>query len=292
MTYELELLINPASDASLTYEAIVAWLESRGIHEYAESTWNHGGGASVSLLVYRNLESEAESTAQDLHAAFGKAITMNLRQLPDATWRDSWQADFAGLVTDRFVLCLEGADPKKLPGHVVANKFVIMLRDTPSFGRGDHATTEAMLRLMEKHLPLTAASNSDFLDVGTGNGVLTIAADRLGLNRLIATEIEQEIIDDAIANLAHNRVKAEVLLIDHTQHLGMFAVVASNILSGALYDLLPQLQQNLRPGGKMFLSGFIEKELPMFRQRLEDLDLKEVDHCIVRGWVALCAHGS
>ncbi len=290
MTYELEVKPDPAQTAApaAIYEALIEWLELNH-QEYVESAWNAGGGLSNSLLLYFTTNDAAENLARALHQQFGARISLTIRQLTDAAWRDSWQANFTDLRTQRFHVQLTSSvpAPQDPPTHN-HTIFTISLQPGAAFGRGDHATTEAMLRLMEKHLPHVLAER-DFLDVGTGTGVLSIAAAHLGYQRIVATEIDSNVLEEARTNLGAHAITTTLKYCERTNDLGEFAVVVCNILSGALFDLLPDLQRNLRPGGLLFLSGFIEKELPAFRQRLNELGLEEQDIHIVRGWVGLCA---
>lgn len=130
-----------------------------------------------------------------------------------------------------------------------------------AFGTGGHATTKmclkAILRLVkDKKLP----SKPDILDVGTGTGVLAIAAMKLGFRKAVGIDIDKVAVTVARKNAKDNR--AEVVLSDRpVQSIkGRFSLVAANILAGELIRLSLPVKDRVRPGGWLILSGILSSE--------------------------------
>jgi len=134
-----------------------------------------------------------------------------------------------------------------------------------AFGTGTHPTTMLCLTVLEKILSghrgkeklLTA------LDVGTGSGILTIAAAKLGISHISAVDIDPEAVKVAQENCFLNGVAEQVSVSDTPLAMisGSFDIVLANILAEDLVRMAPELIARLNPGGLLVLSGIlIEKE--------------------------------
>lgn len=138
-----------------------------------------------------------------------------------------------------------------------------------AFGTGEHATTRGMLRLLS-HLqhpgPFVA-------DLGSGSGVLAIAAAKLGATRVAAIDIDADAQSNAEGNVALNRVADRVHLFtgDARLILPLLApvdVITANITSATLVDLLPIVQRALAPTGRAILGGMLLEERPTMTEHL------------------------
>jgi len=141
-------------------------------------------------------------------------------------------------------------------------KRTIYLTKGPGFGSGRHPTTRMCLRLLEKCLD--RCSCKKILDAGTGNGILAIAAARLGARNVTAVEIDRESAETARENLLLNRVAAcaHVECMDVRRVHGMFDMVIANLSPVHANEIGIILEKHLCCGGCMILSGLsgFEKE--------------------------------
>lgn len=186
---------------------------------------------------------------------------------PEMRWR--WQAD-----EDWLARWKEGLEPRRVGRRVIVTQpwnavaeaeeeIVLVIDPATAFGTGEHATTRGALAYLE-----TAVRPGDrVLDVGTGSGILAIAAVRLGAGPVVAVESDPDAMDNCRENLERNgvadRVALECAVVDAdwlTADGEGFDVIAANVLSGVLIPLLPHFAGALRPGGRVILGGILEHE--------------------------------
>lgn len=126
-----------------------------------------------------------------------------------------------------------------------------------AFGSGEHQTTSSCLEFMENLAEVKAAH---LLDLGSGTGILAIAALKLGARDAVCVDIEPQAVDTARANCALNSVSDRVTHIvgtlDELCETG-FDVILANIYGDILIDLAGPLSGKLKQGGALLLSGIL-----------------------------------
>ncbi len=177
-------------------------------------------------------------------------ITYDIERFHKENWNKEWEDSITPVrVSDRIVIT-----PSWHPVPTVDNEIVLVIDPKMSFGTGFHATTRLMLRLMER---VTHAGDR-VLDVGTGTGVLAIAAIKLGATSAEGMDIDEWSMENALENCVRNQTVNEVR-IHHgsleTVH-GPYELVLSNITRNDNIDMLPAIAGMLVPGGRVVLSGF------------------------------------
>ena len=201
-------------------------------------------------------------------------------------WATVWQKYYHPLrVTDQLTIVpqweeYEPADPKEK---------LIFLDPGMAFGTGTHPTTRLMLEALEK----TIVGNEYVIDVGTGSGVLSIAAKHLGAGKVDAYDIDEVAVNSAKKNLALNPVANDVKvgvnsLLDgiHTQA----DLIVANILAEIIVPLIPQAYENLKPGGKFLVSGIIDDKAPLIRQKLQEQGFVIDDEQQMKDWHGMITH--
>lgn len=147
-------------------------------------------------------------------------------------------------------------------------RIVIEIDPGMAFGTGTHATTRLCLEVIERILENSPPFDNPFpvspptiLDVGTGSGVLAIAARKLGAGRIVAVDIDPEAVQVALANLQCNAIadNIEVSTTPLSQIEGGFAIVLANILAEDLIKMSDELVARLLPGGTLVLSGILNE---------------------------------
>lgn len=133
----------------------------------------------------------------------------------------------------------------------------VALLSRSSFGSGGHPTTRCCLDALSLLADKGAMAGSVVLDVGTGSGILAIAADRMGAARVVALEIDRAAIEEARINLEANRCRAVTLVHGGIETVGgaCFNVLLANLAPSVMSCMLPRLPRLLAPGGYMVLSG-------------------------------------
>jgi ribosomal protein L11 methyltransferase len=135
---------------------------------------------------------------------------------------------------------------------------VIVIKPSMGFGTGHHATTRLCLGALQR-LPLRGKSA---VDVGTGSGVLAIAASRLGAAPVIGIDDDANALQAADENLTLNRGAAVTLTTADLRSAspGTFDLVTANLTGALLIEAADRLRRLARPGARLILSGFLRHE--------------------------------
>ncbi len=176
----------------------------------------------------------------------------HVRPLDETEWWTAWQRHFKPLrVGKRLVIV-----PAWHTYHPSPDEVPVIIEPGMAFGTGLHPSTRLALRLLEG----AVTPGIRVLDVGTGSGILAIAAARLGARAVTATDIDPQAIVAARDNIARNRLTAQVTLHEGSLPPGEppFDVVVVNILHHVILNLLDQgLWAYVQPGGSLLLSGIL-----------------------------------
>ncbi|OGT97511.1 MAG: ribosomal protein L11 methyltransferase [Geobacteraceae bacterium GWC2_48_7] len=201
-------------------------------------------------------------------------------------WSSSWKAHFKPLKVGRRLLIAptwEEANPG--PDD-------ILLRIDPgmAFGTGGHETTRLCLELLERIMDdLPILTVPDVLDLGTGSGILAMAAVKLGAGRVLALDIDPDAVEVARENIAVNGLEDSIEL--GTTPLeavdGKFDVILANILAEELVRLAPDLSRRLTAGGRVILSGILAEKEGLVRKGFKNEQLEYQDTLHDGEWVAL-----
>ena len=178
----------------------------------------------------------------------------HFEQVRDTDWTLAWRSFFHPVYpTPRMAICPPWDRVPNPPGG-----FTIAIDPQMAFGTGHHETTRLALLGLEKQI----TSGNRVLDVGTGSGILSIAAVKLGAAEVTAVDIEATAIENARANCVLNGVDAQVVLMQCSvdRVSGIFDVVVANIISSILLPIVPELAKRLHPEGCAILGGVLLRE--------------------------------
>lgn len=184
----------------------------------------------------------------------GFTYRIQYNAVEEEDWAESWKAFFwPQKITARIVVKPTWRDYAAEPGQQV-----IEIDPGMAFGTGTHPTTALCVQLLEDYLQ----AGRTVLDVGTGSGILLIAAAKLGAGHLTGTDLDSMAVDVARKNLLQNRIapSAFKLICGHLAEdiHRTFDVVVANILADVIIDLLDRGVPVTRPGGLFICSGIIE----------------------------------
>lgn len=154
---------------------------------------------------------------------------------------------------------------------------------------GTHPTTRLMLQALEQVI----RGGESLIDVGTGSGVLSIAAKQLGADQVVAYDVDDVAVESAKKNLALNPVASDVKigvnsLLDgiHTQ----VDIIVANILAEIIVPLIPQAYENLKPGGLFLTSGIIDDKAALIRKKLNEQGFIIDSETKMKDWHGIIAH--
>ena len=182
-------------------------------------------------------------------------------------WSETWKRGLGSRrITDRILV-----HPSWLPGPDDAPPATIVLDPGMAFGTAEHGTTRGSLRLLDRAI----RPGDTVLDVGSGSGVLAIAAVLLGAVSCTAVEADPLSCEALRENVERNRVAEHVSChearvdAEALARMGPVTGVVANIETGVLGPLLPGFARALAPGGWLILSGILEDEWPRFLAEVE-----------------------
>ena len=173
--------------------------------------------------------------------------------IADEPWAESWKRHFRPLRLGR----LEVVPPWETARPPPEGTVRLVLEPGMAFGTGSHETTSLCLRAVDGFL--AARPGASVLDVGTGSGILAIAAALLGAGRVEATDNDPIAVRVAQENADRNGVGGAVRpsLAQLSDLDGSFDLVLANILANTLVELSAELRARVAPGGQLLLSGLL-----------------------------------
>lgn len=225
----------------------------------------------------------AERIVAMLDQEFG--LQASLADLPDADWSIRWRD---GIEPRRIGRLLIVPTWRRDADSEVAARVVIDPEN--AFGSGEHGSTRGALALLERH----ALPGMRALDLGSGSGILSIAAVILGARTAIGVECDGDANIVAERNAESNGVAGRVsFLTGDAATLAPVAgpadLVLSNILRTVNVTLLPAIRQALAPGGIAIFAGMEETESELFRGPLREAGFSVIDEGRDAGWWSVAA---
>jgi len=199
--------------------------------------------------VFFTSPSERDRAAAALRVEFPDA-TIESIDVPDENWAARSQASLRAVRVGNIVVAP--------PWDVPAGPVVIIIQPSMGFGTGHHATTRLCIDALQR---LNIAGRT-VLDVGTGSGVLAIAASLLGASRSVGIDDDADAITAAHENLQLNpQAEATLLVADlRATDVGSADVVTANLTGGLLISAARALQDLVARGGSLVLSGLMAVE--------------------------------
>ena len=218
-----------------------------------------------------------------------------LESIEEDNWSEQWRSAFPPQkIGERLVIAPTWDDTVPGPSEVL-----IRLDPGMAFGTGQHPTTQLALELLE----MSIKGSDAVADIGTGSGILAIAAAKLGAKRVDAVDLDATTIPIARSNIQTNEVES-VIQLYHGDGLNAlerqkYPLIVANILTKALLPMIPRCPKFLEPAGRLILSGILATEASQIEAQLEANDfrvletrhLKESQELIQGGenWVGILA---
>lgn len=173
-----------------------------------------------------------------------------------------------------------------------SGRIPIYINPGSAFGTGYHESTQAVLELLQRRLALRKEIGR-VVDVGTGSGILSVAALKLGAESVRARDLDPAVVDEVEANFALNCVDGERIAVEVGNLLAgvedRYDLLFANILLEPLLEMLPDVARVLVPGGTAIFSGMTERERGMFLEALSATPLVVVDELVKEEWWGVAA---
>jgi len=200
-------------------------------------------------------------------------------------WLRNWHDNYKPIIVKPFKiipLWLSKEEP-------VENHIPIYINSGIAFGTGEHETTQLCLMLMS----LIDTKDKVVLDIGTGSGILAIAASKLGAKKVYAFDIDPVAVEVAKENVKINNVNnVEIFWGDALSYKGMhYDVITANLVWGILKKLSRSIKKMIKRNGFLIASGILEDQLLDFINLYEAEGFKYVKHVFKNEWVGVLLSG-
>ncbi len=208
-------------------------------------------------------------------------LTLEISQVQEKDWAEYWKRFYKPLRLGKCLVVRPSWEPyQALPGDLV-----IDLDPGMAFGTGTHESTALCVELIEKHY-----HGGNVLDLGTGSGILAIAAAKLGARSVLAIDIDPLAVRTAQENINNNHLASVVSVRkgDLLQGIeGTFDFAAANILADVIIMLCVPLRRQLKPEAVFVCSGIIRQREDDVRAALVAAGYTPLDRLVKGEWVAL-----
>lgn len=199
---------------------------------------------------------------------------LETREVADEDWANAWKQHFPVFrIGQRVVIRPSWLEYAPKPDDVV-----VSIDPGAAFGTGLHPTTRRCLELVEA----TVRPGATVFDVGTGSGILALAAVGLGARSVLAVDVDPIAVDTARANVAANglseRIRVEAGSADTASSQATFDLVVANIIARVILEIAPELRRRLAPGGTLIVGGIIADRADEVEAELHRLGLRTERH--------------
>jgi ribosomal protein L11 methyltransferase len=310
-TFELKIFFNhDQSSAIKTKHDVIDWLPNNGVPEFVEGFmdgldidneytgpsdrdfYSELGGDLLPLSVYKYSREFLEDVKAKLENQFGDQLKLSIETIETKEWLEGWKESFKPIETTLFYVYPPWEPKSNLP----KNKFHLEIEPGMAFGTGQHATTQLCLRRIER-LYLDKAPIRDWrlCDVGTGTGILALAAKRLGFKSVAGSDIDPDAIIAAKNNSKMNSIfvplwqgSTPVQGVDGIPEFAPpFDVVIANILFVVLEKIIGDLSLVTKNGGIVILSGVLVEDADTMIDHSRKFGLNILDQSASDGWSCL-----
>jgi ribosomal protein L11 methyltransferase len=265
-----------------------AWLDDHA--PTAVTELDAGGDDSLAWRVFfatdeaRTIAAQALANAPEWEGATSVAVDVD-----DEAWAERSQASLTAVRVGRIVVTppwdMDGAAMLARGTLGSPDSHVVVIEPSMGFGTGHHESTRLCLAALQR----TPLAGRSVLDVGTGSGVLAIAAAQLGAARAVGVDEDRDALASAASNVALNGFPAGRVEMRHgnllAQALPVADVVLGNLTGALLRRAAATLIAAIAPGGCLIVSGFTEDERLAVEHAFAPLAVAsaEAEH----GWLAL-----
>ena len=251
----------------------------------------------MQVVAYFPQDQQAEAIRQQLEesiwhmAQIAPIDSIEYKLIVDQNWMEAWKTNYKPLKIGRNLIVLPAwVDPALAEGRVP-----IIISPDMAFGTGTHPSTQLCMLALEKY----GVKEMDVIDIGTGSGILSIEAAKLGANRILGVDNDPDSIPSAINNAGLNGVGDRIIfevgthtdVLNREDGLNQAPRVIANILSPILTKMLSTgLADLVNPSGLLFLGGVLEHQAQDLADLARSLGMTLRETLHQEDWVVLVLH--
>ena len=304
--FEVEFTILPFSTDAADLLAAIAG--EAGFETFEETSTGLMGYIQQDLLDVSTLQTSLNDFPFE-----GISISYDIRPAEDRDWNEQWEQEgFEPIVVKCGMRNVEGGmrnveggmwneegpvivihDGRHLPEAMPTGAIPIEIDAKLAFGTGTHETTRMICsELISFHIPHSTFHKIRVLDCGTGTGILSICALKLGAAEAIGYDIDEWSVDNARHNAVINQVddrftslQGDASILNKVE--GYFDLVLANINRNILLADMESFRGKMAPGASLILSGFYTEDCEMLIEKAKTLGLKLTKQKEDQNWACL-----
>lgn len=235
-----------------------------------------------------NIKTTLQQSRQDLLDSGIQEDTLGswdvtFKNVDDEDWAHSWKKYWHPMkIGNKIIIC-----PSWEEYETKGEEMKIELDPGSAFGTGTHPTTRLCIVALENYLK----ENDTVADIGTGSGILAVAAAKLGAKSIIGVDNDPSVIEVAEDNAAKNNCSDKCSFYEGSAKdvKGQYDIVVANILAEIIVSIMNDLVPLIKSGGKIIFSGIITQKADMVKQSAEEAGLKIIETLTEEEWVAIIA---
>ncbi len=209
-----------------------------------------------------------------------------ITKLKTQDWSKNWRKQFKPILISKNIMVKPPWIKKQFPQRVIINIYPQM-----AFGTGEHSTTQMCLILLERFVK----PEFKVLDLGTGSGILAIAASKLGAQKVVALDLDSDTIQNTRRNLKLSRLKNIQLKwrsLNSKIQRNHFDLAAANLNLTQIKSVFDRLKEKIKSDGILILSGLLNSEERKIKSLLKSNQFKILRILKKKGWISVAARNT
>ena len=281
--FEVEFTLTPNNNDAR--DLLAALAGDVGFETFEETNTGLKGYVQQALFSEKALKEALNDFLFD-----GITITYDIHEAEDKDWNEQWEQEgFEPIIISDGAIIIH--DGRHLPS-ISASRAEIEIDARLAFGTGTHETTRMICSTLLSLSQLFTCSPSRILDCGTGTGILSICALKLGASEAVGYDIDEWSVDNARHNAVINHVDdrftslfGDATILNKVE--GEFDIVMANINRNILLADMPLFRQMMAPEACLILSGFYTADIPILAEKAESLGLALKEQKTDHDWACL-----